>query len=71
MVGQPVETKAGALHRLTPLEKREAKQAVQADSLPVPAIDNLDAIDLVFVDGVLVTQVNTLRCASGHEHHVA
>ena len=26
---------------LTPLEKREAKQAVQADSLPVPAIDNL------------------------------
>ena len=50
---------------LTPLEKREAKQAVQADSLPVPAIDNLDAIDLVFVDGVLVTQVNTLDVPAG------
>ncbi|WP_334049516.1 Fe-S cluster assembly protein SufD [Alteromonas gracilis] len=50
---------------LTPVEKREAKQAVQADSLPVPAIDNLNAIDLVFVDGVLVTQVNTLDVPAG------
>ena len=50
---------------LTPVEKREAKQAVQADSLPVPAIDNLNAIDLVFVDGVLVTQVNTLNVPAG------
>lgn len=50
---------------LTPVEKREAKQAVQADSLPVPAIDNLNAIDLIFVDGVLVTQVNTLDVPAG------
>ena len=50
---------------LTPVEKRDAKQAVQADSLPVPAIDNLDAIDLVFVDGVLVTQVNMLDVPAG------
>ncbi|AXT39695.1 Fe-S cluster assembly protein SufD [Alteromonas sp. BL110] len=50
---------------LTPVEKREAKQAVQADSIPVPAIDNLNAIDLVFVDGVLITQVNTLDVPSG------
>ena len=50
---------------LTPVEKRDAKQAVQADSLPVPAIDNLNAIDLVFVDGVLVTQVNTLDVPAG------
>ena len=50
---------------LTPVEKREAKQAVQADSLPVPAIENLNAIDLVFVDGVLVTQVNTLDVPAG------
>ncbi len=38
---------------LTPVEK------------PVPAIDNLNAIDLVFVDGVLVTQVNTLNVPAG------
>ena len=50
---------------LTPIEKREAKQAVQADNLPVPAIDNLNAIDLIFVDGVLVTQVNTLDVPAG------
>ena len=50
---------------LTPIEKREAKQAVQADNLPVPAIDNLNAIDLIFVDGVLVTQVNTLEVPAG------
>ena len=50
---------------LTPVEKREAKQAAQADSLPVSAIDNLDAIDLVFVDGVLVTQVNALNVPAG------
>tara|TARA_Y100000296_G_C5160792_1_gene251709 strand:+ start:699 stop:1955 length:1257 start_codon:yes stop_codon:yes gene_type:complete len=50
---------------LTPVEKREAKQAVQADSLPVPAIENLNAIDLIFVDGVLVTQVNTLNVPAG------
>lgn len=50
---------------LTPVEKREAKQAVQAESLPVPAIDNLNAIDLIFVDGVLVTQVNTLNVPAG------
>ncbi|MCG7648614.1 MULTISPECIES: Fe-S cluster assembly protein SufD [Alteromonas] len=50
---------------LTPVEKREAKQAVQADSLPVPAIDNINAIDLVFVDGVLITQVNTLNVPAG------
>ncbi|BFT29670.1 Fe-S cluster assembly protein SufD [Alteromonas sp. D210916BOD_24] len=50
---------------LTPVEKREAKQAVNADKLPVPAIDNLNAIDLVFVDGVLVTQVNTLDVPAG------
>ena len=50
---------------LTPIEKREAKQAVQADNLPVPAIDNLNVIDLIFVDGVLVTQVNTLDVPAG------
>jgi len=50
---------------LTPVEKREAKQAVQAENLPVPAIDNLNAIDLIFVDGVLVTQVNTLDVPAG------
>ncbi len=50
---------------LTPVENREAKQAVQADSLPVPAIENLNAIDLIFVDGVLVTQVNTLNVPTG------
>jgi Fe-S cluster assembly protein SufD len=50
---------------LTSVEKREAKQAVQADSLPVPAIENLNAIDLIFVDGVLVTQVNTLNVPAG------
>ena len=50
---------------LTPVEKREAKQAVQAESLPVPAIENLNAIDLIFVDGVLVTQVNTLNVPAG------
>ena len=50
---------------LTPIEKREAKQAVQADNLPVPAIDNLNVIDLIFVDGVLVTQVNTLDVPVG------
>ncbi len=50
---------------LTPVEKREAKQAVQAENLPVPAIDNLNAIDLIFVDGVLVTQVNTLNVPAG------
>jgi Fe-S cluster assembly protein SufD len=50
---------------LTPVEKRKAKQAVQAENLPVPAIDNLNAIDLIFVDGVLVTQVNTLDVPAG------
>lgn len=50
---------------LTPVEKREAKQALQAESLPIPAIDNLNAIDLVFVDGVLVTQINTLDVPAG------
>ena len=50
---------------LTPIEKREAKQAVQADNFPVPAIDNLNVIDLIFVDGVLVTQVNTLDVPAG------
>ncbi|PRO68500.1 Fe-S cluster assembly protein SufD [Alteromonas gracilis] len=50
---------------LTPVEKREARQAVQAEMLPVPAIDNLNAIDLIFVDGVLVTQVNTLDVPAG------
>ena len=50
---------------LTPIEKRETKQSVQADNLPVPAIDNLNAIDLIFVDGVLVTQVNTLDVPAG------
>jgi Fe-S cluster assembly protein SufD len=50
---------------LTPVEKREAKQAVKAENLPVPAIDNLNAIDLIFVDGVLVTQVNTLDVPAG------
>lgn len=50
---------------LTPVEKREAKQAVHAENLPVPAIDNLNAIDLIFVDGVLVTQVNTLDVPAG------
>ena len=50
---------------LTSVEKREAKQAVQAENLPVPAIDNLNAIDLIFVDGVLITQVNTLDVPAG------
>ena len=50
---------------LTPVEKREAKQALQAESLPIPAIDNLNAIDLVFIDGVLVTQINTLDVPAG------
>jgi len=50
---------------LTPIEKREAKTVTQADSLPVPVIDNLNAIDLLFVDGVLVTQLNTLDVPAG------
>jgi Fe-S cluster assembly protein SufD len=50
---------------LTPIEKREAKTVTQADSLPVPVIDNLNAIDLLFVDGVLVTQLNTLDVPPG------
>jgi Fe-S cluster assembly protein SufD len=54
--------------RFTPLssvEKREANLAARAENLPVPAIENLNAIDLVFVDGVLVTQVNTLDVPAG------
>ena len=54
--------------RFTPLssvEKREANLAAKAENLPVPAIENLNAIDLVFVDGVLVTQVNTLDVPAG------
>ncbi|WP_421132001.1 Fe-S cluster assembly protein SufD [Alteromonas sp. A079] len=50
---------------LTPIEKREAKTVTQADNVPVPVIENLNAIDLVFVDGVLVTQVNTLDVPKG------
>lgn len=50
---------------LTSVEKREVKTTTQADVLPVPAIDNLNAIDLVFVDGVLITQVNTLDVPKG------
>jgi len=50
---------------LTPVEKRNVAIATQADSVPVPNIDNLNALDIVFVDGVLVTQINALDVPEG------
>ncbi len=50
---------------LTSVEKRDMNVATKAHDAPVPAIDNLNAIDLVFVDGVLVTQVNRLEVPNG------
>ncbi|NDV92756.1 Fe-S cluster assembly protein SufD [Alteromonas sp. 345S023] len=50
---------------LTSVEKRNVNIATQGHDAPVPAIDNLNAIDLVFVDGVLITQVNGLDVPAG------
>lgn len=50
---------------LTSVEKRDVNLATQGHDAPVPAIDNLNAIDLVFVDGVLITQVNGLDVPAG------
>jgi Fe-S cluster assembly protein SufD len=50
---------------LTPVEKRDVNIATQGHDAPVPVIDNLNAIDIVFVDGVLITQVNGLDVPAG------
>lgn len=50
---------------LTPIEKRVAVAATTAANAEIPAIDNLDAIDLVFVDGVLATDLSIIDVPDG------
>lgn len=50
---------------LTPIEKRAAVAANTAANAEIPAIDNLNAIDLVFVDGVLATDLSSIDVPDG------
>ncbi len=50
---------------LTPIEKRTAVAAKTVANAEIPAIDNLNAIDLVFVDGVLATELSSIEVPEG------
>lgn len=50
---------------LTSVEKRDVVSANAATQAEVPVIDNLTALDVVFVDGQLVTDVSALALPEG------
>lgn len=50
---------------LSSLEKRQVKHAQSATSADVPEIEGLDALELVFVDGKLTTDIETLAAPEG------
>ncbi|MBD3586686.1 Fe-S cluster assembly protein SufD [Salinimonas sp. HHU 13199] len=50
---------------LTSLDKRQVKHSQSATSAEVPVIEGLDALELVFVDGKLTTDIETLAAPEG------
>ena len=59
------KTEAWKYTAVTPLEKAELVPSTSSTAVDIDSIEGLDSIDLIFVDGRLLTPVNTLKLGKG------